>query len=52
MPIESRLEPCSCEGHFPIRQVRAGLLSCVLWLELIKCSVAYDMLICAVYGLS
>ena len=52
MPIESRLQPFSHGGHFKIRQVSAGLLSCVLWLELITCSVEYDMLICAVYGLS
>ena len=29
-------------------QVSAGQLSCVLWLELITCSVEYDMLICVV----
>ena len=52
MPIESKLQPCSCGGHCPIKQVSAVLLSCVLWLELIKCSVEYDMLICDVYGLS
>ena len=47
-PIESRLHPCFGGLHWPIGQVSAGKLSCVLWLELITCSVEYDMLICAV----
>ena len=35
-----------------MRHVSADQLSCVLWPWLITCSLEFDMLICAVYGLS